>query len=92
MSALEDALELARARDARVVFPEMEDPRIAEAAARLEGEGLCTAVVPGEVSDAQVAALVAARGLKEPLARRMLSRPLFRAAAMVAAGEADAMV
>ncbi len=92
MSALENALELARVRDARVVFPEMEDARIAEAAARLEGEGLCKPVVPGEVSDAQVAALVAARGLKEPLARRMLSRPLFRAAAMVAAGEADAMV
>jgi phosphate acetyltransferase len=35
---------------------------------------------------------MAARGLKEALARRMLQKPLIRAAAMVAAGEADAMV
>ncbi|MFC3612154.1 phosphate acyltransferase [Lutimaribacter marinistellae] len=92
MSALEKALELARERRARVVFPEMEDARIAEAAERLAHEGLCEPVAPDEVTEAQVAALVAARGLKEPLARRMLARPLFRAAAMVAAGEAEAMV
>jgi phosphotransacetylase len=48
--------------------------------------------VPEAATDAHLAALVEARGLKEPIARRMLSRPLFRAAAMVAAGEAQAMV
>lgn len=92
MSALERAIERAKARPARVVFPEMEDPRIAEAAARMEREGLCRPVPVAEADDAMVAALVSARGMKEALARRMLSRPLYRAAAMVAAGQAEAMV
>lgn len=92
MSALERAIERAKVRPARVVFPEMEDPRIAEAAARMEREGLCRPVPVAEADDAMVAALVSARGMKEALARRMLSRPLYRAAAMVAAGQAEAMV
>jgi phosphate acetyltransferase len=46
----------------------------------------------GEASEAQLAALIATRGVKEPIARRMLAKPMIRAAAMVAAGEADAMV
>ena len=82
----------ARARRARVVFPERDEPRVAEAVARLEAEGLCVPVGLGEVSAGQVEALVAARGMKEAMARRLLSKPLYRAAAMVAAGEADAMV
>lgn len=92
MSALERALAGAKARNARVVFPELEDDRIAAAAKQLAERGICTPVALAEPSDAHVAALVDARGLKEALARRMLTRPLFRAAAMVAAGEADAMV
>ena len=93
MSALEKAFEVARARRARVVFPELgEDPRIDAAAARLRDEGLAEPVILSEATEAQLAALVAARGLKEALARRMLTRPLIRAAAMVAAGEADSMV
>ncbi|MDU9002983.1 phosphate acyltransferase [Sedimentitalea todarodis] len=92
MSALERALERAKAETGRVVFPEMEDPRIAEAAARMQAEGLCAPVALAEANGELVAALVRARGMKEALARRMLSRPLYRAAAMVAAGQADAMV
>lgn len=92
MTVLDRAYSVARARRARVVFPEMDEPRVAEAAARLKAEGLCEPLDLTGRSDAHVAALVAARGLKEPVARRMLARPLFRAAAMVAAGEADAMV
>ncbi|MDK3074058.1 phosphate acyltransferase [Sedimentitalea sp. JM2-8] len=92
MPVLDDVLARARARGARVVFPEMSEPRVAEAARRLESEGLCAPVTLGAVTDAHVAALVAARGLKESLARRLLAKPLYRAAAMVAAGEADAMV
>lgn len=92
MSALERAKEVARAKAARVVFPETEDSRIVAAMEVLAAQGLCAPVEVGDVSDAQVAALVAARGIKPALARRMLSRPLFRAAAMVAAGEADVMV
>ena len=92
MQALDKAIEAARARRARVVLPELDEPRVAAAAERMVAEGLCEPIGLAEVSDAQVAALVEARGMKEALARRMLSRPLYRAAAMVAAGEADVMV
>jgi phosphate acetyltransferase len=92
MSALERAIGRAKAQPARVVFPEMDDARIAVAVARLQGEGLCQPVPAAEADEDMVAALVSARGMKEALARRMLSRPLYRAAAMVAAGQADAMV
>ena len=92
MLVLDRARELARQNGARVVFPEWDEPRIAEAARRLEAEGLAKPMPCADISEAQVAALVEGRGLKEGIARRMLSRPMFRAAAMVAAGEADAMV
>lgn len=92
MAVLERIFETARARQARVVLPEMEDARTAAAADRLAAQGLAQPVTLGDVTDAQVAALVDARGIKEALARRMLTRPLFQATAMVAAGEADAMV
>lgn len=92
MSALERAVDRAKAANARVVFPEMEEPRIAEAVAQMQAEGLCVPVELAEADDELVAALVDARGMKEALARRMLSRPLYRAAAMVAAGQADAML
>ncbi len=92
MSVLENAKEAARKRQARVVFPEIEEPRVAVAASVLEGEGLCQPLPVADPSEAHVAALVEARGMKEPIARRLLARPLYRAAAMVACGEADAMV
>ncbi|TDK43919.1 phosphate acyltransferase [Antarcticimicrobium luteum] len=93
MSALDKAFETARARRARVVFPEMgQDTRIDAAAQRLREEGLAEPVPVSDITEAQIDILVEARGVKEALARRMLGRPLIRAAAMVAAGEADAMV
>jgi phosphate acetyltransferase len=92
MSVLENAYDKARARGARVVFPEMDDLRVANAMARLKVEGLCEPLPLADPSQAHVDALIKARGLKEPIARRMVSKPLYRAAAMVAAGEADAMV
>lgn len=92
MPVLEKIFDIARTRRARVVFPEMEDPRVAEACARLRAEGLAEPLALGDPTAAQMAALVEGRGVKEPIARRMLTKPLFRAAAMVAAGEADAMV
>lgn len=92
MSVLQRAFDAAKARRARVVLPEMEDARIAEAAARLTRDGLADPVPLAAPSDAHVAALIAARGMKEGIARRMLARPLIRAAAMVAAGEADVLV
>ncbi|AUQ71640.1 phosphate acyltransferase [Phaeobacter inhibens] len=92
MTVLEKAYALARNRRARVVFPEMDDPRVAAAVDQLTREGLVEAVPLAPVSDVHVEVLVAARGMKEGIAKRMLSKPLYRAAAMVAAGEADAMV
>ena len=92
MSVLENIFDRAKARATRVVLPEIEDPRIAEAAQQLRAKGLADPVPLSPVSDAMVAGLVERRGLKEAIARRMLAKPLFRAAAMVASGAADAMV
>lgn len=92
MSVLENIFDRAKARAARVVLPEIEDPRIAEAAQQLRTKGLAEPVPLSPVSDAMVSGLVERRGLKEAIARRMLAKPLFRAAAMVASGAADAMV
>lgn len=93
MSVLEKAYEVARARQLRVVFPEAgDDARIDTAAAQLRDQGLAVPVALAEVDEAQLAALLATRPMKEALARRMLQKPLIRAAAMVAAGQADVMV
>ena len=92
MSVLESIFDRAKARAARVVLPEIEDPRIAEAVQQLRAKGLADPVPLSPVSDAMVAGLVERRGLKEAIARRMLAKPVFRAAAMVASGAADAMV
>ncbi len=92
MSSLEIFFEQARRSPKRVVLPEIEDPRVAQAAERLKRDGLCDPVGLSEPSDAQMSALVDGRGVKEAIARRMLQKPLYRAAAMVSAGEADVMV
>ena len=92
MEFLKKIYGVARERPKRVVFPEADEPRIAEAMARLGVEGICEPLALGDVTEAQVQALVMARGMKEVMARRLLKKPLYRAAAMVAAGEADAMV
>lgn len=92
MEFLKKIYGMARERPKRVVFPEADEPRIAEAMARLGAEGICEPLALGDVTEAQVQALVMARGMKEVMARRLLKKPLYRAAAMVAAGEADAMV
>jgi len=55
-------------------------------------DGLCQPIPLSDISEFHVAVLTQARGMKEAIARRLLSKPLYRAAAMVAAGEADAMV
>lgn len=92
MPVMDEIRTRAAGRKARVVFPEIAEPRVANACARLRAEGLCEPLSLGAPTEAQMRALVEGRGLKEAIARRMLSKPLFQAAAMVAAGEADAMV
>ena len=51
MGIIETAFAAARAREARVILPEMEDERTAEAARRLEAEGLAEPVALAEPSD-----------------------------------------
>ena len=95
MSALEKAYETARAAKRRVVMPEVEDPRTEEAAARLAAEGLAERISLDAARPAAeyVEFILRARPKTKPaLAEKMLAKPMVRAAAMVAAGEADALI
>lgn len=93
MTVLENSRTAARNRPLRVVFPELgEDDRVAEAARILETEGFAHSLGLSDPTPAQLSALVDGRGMKEAIAKRMLNKPLYRAAAMVAANEADIMV
>ena len=93
MTVLATSRASARTRPLRVVFPELgDDERVAEAARILETDGLAHPMGLSDPTPEQMAALVEGRGMKEAIAKRMLNKPLYRAAAMVAAGEADVMV
>ncbi|MFN3954085.1 MAG: phosphate acyltransferase [Pararhodobacter sp.] len=95
MAVLERARAAVRGMGARIVLPEIEDARIIAVGARLRAEGLAEPVSLAQARPpaAYVEYLLRARpGLKPALALRMLQKPLIRAAAMVAAGEADALV
>ena len=56
MSVLDRAYEAAKDRQARVVFPEWEDPRVAEARAKLTTAGLADPVPVSAPSHAPIAA------------------------------------
>lgn len=90
MSVLDFAFAAAQARPARVVFPEWDATE--EARTHLLRERICEPVPVSGIDAAQIAAVMAVRGVDEGRAVRMLSRPMIRAAAMVSAGQADAMV
>ena len=92
MPVLESIFTIATAKKLRVVMPEMEDPRIASAASRLEKDGIASIVNLPDLTDEMIEVLVNKRGMKSAIARRMLSKPLIRAAATVATGLADVMV
>ena len=93
MTALETSRACARKRPLRVVFPELgDDERVAAAARILETDGLAHPMGLSDPTPEQMTALVEGRGMKEAIAKRMLNKPLYRAAAMVAAGEADVIV
>lgn len=89
------ARRLVDAQCARVVLLGAEDVvRSAAAAAAVDLDGMTLADPAAQpTADAYVAAYCRQRARAVPaLARRMLAKPLFYGAAMVAAGEADAMV
>ncbi|MGB1828462.1 MAG: phosphate acyltransferase, partial [Paracoccaceae bacterium] len=92
MPALERIFETAKEKTLRVVMPEMDDPRISGAADKLEKERLARVLDLSEPTQEMIDVLVSGRGMKEAIAQRMLNKPLIRAAAMVATGDADAMV
>jgi phosphate acetyltransferase len=102
-----DVIERRPPTGCRLLFPEGDDPRVREAARRLAAGGALTPVlfamtpldgvtcldpsaVPG--LDAYAAAYAEARGVARPLARRLLARPPFLAAAMLRAGAVDALL
>jgi phosphate acetyltransferase len=98
MDVLEAAQARIRGQNLRLVMPEGADARIRQAADRLAAEGLAVPIVFDEATVPQpgpqhVAVLQAQRAkLTDGMARRLLAKPLYRAAAMVAAGEAEAML
>ncbi|MCK0143212.1 phosphate acyltransferase [Aliiroseovarius sp. F20344] len=91
-ATLDRAFEIAAQTKLRVVLPEVEDLRIVEAAERLRAEGLADPVPLADGTPKHVEFLTEKRGMRAGIAKRLLQRPLMRAAAMVATGEADVMV
>jgi phosphate acetyltransferase len=89
---MQKILRNARSTKARVVLPELDDPRIKAAADRLITDEIAEPIALMEPDADMVDALVQIRGLKENIAKRMLAKPLIRASAMVATGRADTMV
>lgn len=107
MDVLDRAFARVRDLRRTVILPEGSESRIAEAAARLSAEGLARVLLIGgtasgcetldPATDARretLAALVARQRsrMTPAMARRLLDRPACFAGALVAAGEADAMV
>jgi phosphate acetyltransferase len=98
MSFIERCRASIRGRGLRVVFPEAGDARIVAAAQRLREEGLAEPIVLGETaSEGEIDAYAAAYREARPdasasLARRVASKPLFRAGLMVRRGGAEALV
>src|SRR3954469_21272867 len=78
----------------RIVFPEAADPRVRAAAERLSKEGLIDPILlTGDAHPAKYAAMYFERrrskGVTKIEADEIVRKPLYRAALMVAAGDAD---
>jgi phosphate acetyltransferase len=97
MSVIDEAKAKIKGRKLKLAMPEGGDERIRAAVARLAAEDLADPVVFGETvpePGLRHMALVTARRDKMTgaMVQRLLRKPLYRAAAMVAAGEAAAML
>jgi phosphate acetyltransferase len=95
--AIAAARDRIRGRDLRLVLPEGDDERIRAAALQLERDRLARPILltpPLAAPSPDYVALIRARrpGLTEGMAARLLNRTLYRAGAMLAAGDADAML
>lgn len=97
MDALAEAKARIRGRRLKIVMPEGTDERIRHAAKLLSAEDLAEPIlfndaVP-EPGKAAIAAVMARRNkMDESLARRLLKKPLFAGAALLASGDAHAMI
>jgi phosphate acetyltransferase len=98
MSVIDEAKTKIKGRRLKLVMPEGEDERIRLAADRLRVEDLAEPVVfsAADVPEPRAGhvAIVRARRdrMNDAMAARLLKKPLYRAGAMVAAGEASAML
>ena len=98
MSVFDEAKAKIKGRKLKLVMPEAEDERIRLAAERFRAEDLADPIVFGadDVPEPQPhhIALVRARRdrMTGAMAARLLRKPLYRGGAMVAAGEAAAML
>lgn len=97
MDAVTQAKAKIRGKQLKLVMPEGSDDRIQHAATLLRSEALAEPIVFNESvpepAEAAIAAVMARRDkMDDALARRLLKKPLFAGAALVACGEAQAMV
>jgi phosphate acetyltransferase len=88
---------LRRAPRKRIVFPEGDDPRVQVAAERLRKEGLIDPILLNSDSEEGLYGDVyyerrRSKGITRMEAAEIARKPLFRAALMVAAGDADGAV
>lgn len=91
---VESCLARARAAKKRVVLPEKDDARIAEAARRLRAAEV-EVLAPERPDRMEHYAALYLEGrpeTKPAIARRIVQKPLFHAGMMLRAGDADAMV
>jgi phosphate acetyltransferase len=97
MSVISIAKDKIRGKGKIIVMPEGGDDRIIAAAHRLKADGFAEPVVFGDVVPAptphDIELILKKRDkMNEAMAARLLQKPLYRAGAMVANGEAQAML
>ena len=97
MSVINSAKARIYGKNLRIVLPEGNDERIRAAAGILRANFLASPIVFSrklpEITQKQIDGVIGKREkMTEAMARRLLQKPLYMAASMVACGEADAMV
>src|SRR6266576_1131430 len=99
MSFLDRVYQRARETRPRIVFPEGDDPRVQEAAKRVEREGMGVVEVLGRAPDSRMPLLARHLRARRPdhfatdaSAAQALEHPLTRGACLVGIGAADVMV
>ena len=94
---IEQAKQQIRSKGLAIVLPEGEDQRIRDAADVMQNQNIARPIVftehvpPAQPDDIQLV-LSRRERMNEAMAARLLKKPLYRAGAMVATGEAQAML